>query len=178
MSYVTTIKQVLFFVYDLLSDELRSVIEVVGELFDDIKTDFETVLSQIDPNEATVTGLLLDYERFYRCVPGSGDTVATRRERVVAAIRAKGGLNRSHFENIAEALGYTVGTDIDITEGDFAPFRADYGRADIDAVYDQGDGKSMYTVVVTGNGVEDDNDLQQRFDKQHCCGIEFVYVNT
>lgn len=178
MDHTSAIRKIIHFVYDLLDDELKNVVAVAGEQFDEIYDMFEEIKTQINPLEATVNGSLTDYERFYQCIPESGDTLAVRRNRIVAKIRARGGLNRLYFENIAEALGYTVGADIVITEGDFAAFKADYGRADIDKVYDQGAGASQYTVVVTGDGVESDTVLQYRFDKQRCCGIEFSYVNT
>ena len=181
MAHTNVVKKVCFFIYDLLDDELKDCLAVCGEFFDDIKTDFDFILSQIDIYQATVAGTLEDFERVYNCIPESGDTVAVRQNRVIAALRAKGGLNVLYFEKIAEGLGYTVGPigspHLQFSEGDYEPFRADYGQADIDTIYDQDTGYSMYTVVVTGTDVETDADLQARFEKQRCAGVEFVYVN-
>lgn len=141
------------------------------------------LLLEMFPDSATVEGLLANFERVYDIVPSSTATLAQRRQAALAAIRAKGGLTKSHFETMAQGLGYTIGLPAvgdphcRIVEGEFGPFRADYGQADVDEVYDQGTGASMYTWRVLGTDVETDTTLQTIFEALKTAGTEVVFAN-
>jgi uncharacterized protein YmfQ (DUF2313 family) len=182
-THVNVMKQILHFVWDLLDDELRTVVIVTGEFFDNIQDVMMFVKTQIIPYDSTVDGTLTDFERFYRLFPAVSDTLSMRRDRIIAAIRASGGLNISYFYRIANSFGYSIGLGsgtkyLTIAETPCKPFRAGYGRAGQDAVYANSYGSSMYTVIVFGTGVEDDVYLHSAFNKQHCAGVEILYSNV
>jgi hypothetical protein len=173
-------RSVIHFVLGLLDDELSVIPDVVGDLFDDLRDLSLFVQDQINPFKATANGSLIDFERVFKCVPKVGDSLSTRRGRVIAAIRATGDLNKQYFYRIAESLGYTIDSGVkylSIIENYFQPFRAGYGRAGIDPVYSVSTGVSQYTVLVVGTGVADDADLQFRFSKQVLAGVELLYSN-
>lgn len=181
MYNTTVLRQLIQFCWHLLSDDLRTTVEVVGECFDELCDTVETIRLQIFPQYAIIAGSLPDFERDYNC-PTRDDELTTRRNRVVAAIRARGGLNKKYFVGIAQGLGYVIGSTgekyLNFTEGLYAPFRADISRADIDRVYDGNGGYSKYSVIVTGTDVETDLDLQRLFNKQGACGVTFIYSNV
>lgn len=140
------------------------------------------LLEELFPD--TTEELVSAWERVYAITPQSGSTIVDRRKVLVAHVRATGGLNRAYYENIAEGLGYTIGAPGDpdphlrFVEGSYAPFRADYGRADIDAVWDPGGGISQYTVRVAGTGVSSDVDLQRALQvSPPVAGVVFEYVD-
>lgn len=182
MTSVQALRQFLFFVWDLLDDAIKSMVEVIGERVDSIVGDYAALVAEVDIYSATVDGLLPEYERYYHVVPQNGDTLDARRLRVIAALRSRGNYNLQKFENIAEGLGYVIGNSglkyLIISDADFPPFRAGISRAGIDAVYDYAAGSSPYTVLVTGTGVEADYDLQFLFNKRKCLGIEIVFVDV
>lgn len=182
MAHFDVLKRSIHFIWHLLDEQMTTLIEVIGDFFDDIASDADFVETQIDPHQAVVDGSLTDFERFYNAAPSGGDTVDIRRNRVVSKIRIKGGFNIQKFVDIATALGYVYGDTGDkhliLSEGDYAPFRADRGRADIDRVYDQDSSLSQYTVVVSGTDVETDNDLQSAFNRIHCAGTNFIFSNV
>ncbi|MFA5751129.1 MAG: hypothetical protein WC898_02455 [Candidatus Paceibacterota bacterium] len=177
MISVNALKKILCFVFDLFDDELKYMLDVIGGVFDDINDTIAFIKTQINPFEAIVDGSLPDFERFYQVYPATGDTLNTRRNNVVAAMRSRGGMNVSRFHLIAEGLGYIIGTTLIITEGSYQAFRADFSHADIDIIYDQDGIYSMYTVIVTGINVESDLILQKAFEKQRSPGINFIYDN-
>lgn len=179
---LSAMRKILFFVWDMLDDAIKVAIECVGDLFDSIEADFRTMLAEIDIYQSTIEGLLPEYERYYSLTPRDGDTLTIRRNRVIAALRARGEYCRSRFEIIAMGLGYSIGSSgtkhLVVSDGDFPhPFRADISRADIDVVGSNVVGASIYTVVVTGSTVESDFDLQFLFNKQRCSGTDFLFVN-
>jgi uncharacterized protein YmfQ (DUF2313 family) len=130
---------------------------------------------------ATALRTLPDWERVCGIAPAAGATIPSRRLAVLAMLRATGGLNHSYFEGIASGLGYAIGPTGDkhlrIVEDEFGPFRADYGRADIDAVYNQGAGASMYTWKAVGSLVESDTELQRHFENLKPAGTEVLFEN-
>ena len=179
--YSTVMRRTLSFVYDKLDDDLRASIECVGECCDNLKEYIEFIENQIHPDNATETGSLEDFERLYKCIPESGDTVQVRRNRVIAAIRLKGGMSREFFEVVAEGLGYEIATSgskyLQFFEGEFAPFRAGISRAG-DRVYELTGDYTRYTVVVRGTNVENDTDLQRYFGILCTTGVNFIYENS
>jgi len=180
MPHINVIIQTISFCYNQFSDDLKIVIEVIADLFDAIDSLIDTILIEMNPLTATISGMLPEYERYYQCTVVIGDTVEIRRNRVVATIRNRGGLDRAAFYRLADAMGYTIGTGIkaiSLIEGHYYPFRAGYGRAGIDKIYDQTVGASLYDVIVSGNDVETDTTLQFLFNKQKAAGINFNWEN-
>jgi uncharacterized protein YmfQ (DUF2313 family) len=181
MSSFNTMRQVLFFVWNMLDDDIKSSVESIADLFDSIETDFTQLLNEVDIYQATATGLLPDYERCYSVIPNSGDSDAVRRDRVIAALRSRGEYKKSKFERIARGLGYSIGytgtKHIVIVDDQFKPFRAGISKAG-DRVYSQLSGTSMYTVLVIGTAVESDSVLRSLFNKIKCAGIEIVFTNS
>lgn len=178
MTYSDVFRQSIEFVYRFLNDDLKAIFDVVGDIFDDIKIQFDTILSQVDAFQLTDDGLLTEYEALYQCK--STGTSEQRISRVIAAIRAKGGLNRSYFYTIADALGYSIGSGskyIIISEGDFTPWRVGISKIGIDKIWPLSGSTTMYTVLVSGTDVESDDDLQFQFQKQVCAGVSFVFQN-
>jgi uncharacterized protein YmfQ (DUF2313 family) len=81
-------------------------IAIEGNHLDDAGTSAATLLDEMFPDEAD--GLLSSWERVTGVTPEAGDSLQTRRDRVVAQLRARGGLSREYFTGLAEALGHTV----------------------------------------------------------------------
>jgi uncharacterized protein YmfQ (DUF2313 family) len=155
-------------------------------LHDEIFPDTSTVRTEGNPR-----GCLQDWERTYGVTPADGATQEQRIAVVMAKIRASvladgqaSRLNKAYFYLVASAFGYTqTQTDpkfLIIEDGVYRPFRAGYGRAGIDPVYDGGTGASMFTCVVRGTGVESDTDLRGIFNeiKAPNCDLEFVNVTA
>lgn len=67
--------------------------------------------------------LLADWERVLALSPGDAMTLQQRRQQVIAALNATGGLSRRYFINLAKSLGY------DVTIDEPEPFRAGRNRA-------------------------------------------------
>ena len=82
---------------------------IEGSHLDGAQTSADTLLAEMFPDEAD--GLLSSWERVTGVTPEAGDSLQTRRDRVVAQLRARGGLSREYFTSLAEALGYTVAID-------------------------------------------------------------------
>ena len=179
MNYSGVFRHSVDFIYGLLNDDLKAVFDVVGDCFDEIKSTFDTILTQIDAFQLTPDGLLSEHESFYQ-IKSTG-TTQERVNRVIAAIRSKGGLNISHFYRIADALGYEIGSGVKyliITENDFAPWRVGISRLGIDEIWPLSGSQTMYTVSVIGTDVETDADLQRLFNKQVCAGVSFLFQNV
>ncbi len=177
----SALRHFLHFVWDLLDDELKAMVEVIGDLFDEVEADVDYVTTQIDPGAADIAGTLPDFERFHKIPVYTGSTLEERRNRVKARIRARGPLNFPKFYQIAAALGYSIGSGIkylSVIEGEHKPFRAGYSQAGIDAVWDQTVGNSMYDVIIRGTAVETDTELQYLVNKLRAQGINFIYENV
>ena len=72
---------------------------------------------------------LPDWERAYGLHPDASAQTAARVQMLLAKIRARGGLSRQYFIDLAAALGFTV------TINEFVPFMAGWGRCG-DTLYD------------------------------------------
>ncbi|MCX8962127.1 DUF2313 domain-containing protein [Erwinia psidii] len=81
----------------------------------------DEILTGITP--IFVTSLLTDWERVLGLTSDGSMTLLQRRQQVIAAINATGGLSRRYFIGLAQALGY------DITIDEPEPFRAGKNRA-------------------------------------------------
>lgn len=162
-----------------VGDEADRILWCDAKQLDIVDDDVAGVIDEMFPETCRHT--IADWERVYALPSPSGTTLSARRAAVAAADLATGGLARPYFESIAAKLGYGIGGSIDphlrIVENAFPPFRADFGRADIDRVYDQGSGESRYTVQVFGTNVETDTVLQSLFNRLKTHGTTIVYIN-
>jgi uncharacterized protein YmfQ (DUF2313 family) len=66
----------------------------------------DALLDEMFPDGAAQ--LLADWERVYGIAPGPDDPLQLRRDRVVRAVRMRGGLSIPYFVSLAAALGYTI----------------------------------------------------------------------
>lgn len=163
------------------------MLQVQGSILDMCETGAGLLLVEMFPDttsDTAATGLVESWERVLQIVPSAGQAIADRRLVVCAKFRAVGGLTRSYFEEIARGRGYSIGTHaavgdphLRITDGDFPAFRADYGRADVGAVWDQGVGESADTWVVRGTSVESDTALIAIFQDLRPAWTDVEFVN-
>ena len=160
--------------------DFDALLRVWGRRFDELEYAAMGLLDEMFPG--TISELIGDWERVFAIVPAAGATLAERNAAVYAGwVACRGDLRISHFEAVARSLGYSIGATgakhLRIVEGLYPPFCADFGRADVDAVYDQTAGVSAFTSVVFGSGVESDVQLQRIFNRLHTFGTEIVYRN-
>jgi uncharacterized protein YmfQ (DUF2313 family) len=129
---------------------------VEGGLLDAASADIPKILPEFFPS--TAEALLTRWESEYGVVPRSGSSIEDRRRAVLARYVRIGSLTAAHFAALAAALGY----DVTITEGGelFVPFKADIGRADIDAVYDAA---AMWVWTVTAHNKQAGTDIRDLF---------------
>jgi uncharacterized protein YmfQ (DUF2313 family) len=109
-------------VYDHQAKTLRAELRAEANALAATERKAKDVLNAVTPFNAPAA-LLADYERLYQLGVTSGMTLQARRQQVLAAMNATGGLSRAYFINLAKSLGY------DITISEPEPFRAGIGRA-------------------------------------------------
>jgi uncharacterized protein YmfQ (DUF2313 family) len=131
---------------------------------------------------STASETLIEWETCFNLVHTG--TTLERQGRIVAALRqvGSGGQSISFFYSIAKGLGYNVSpstTDphLRIADNLYYGFRADYGQADIDSVYDEDSGSSDYTWEVLGTNVSTDTTLQAIFNKLKPAHTEIVFID-
>jgi len=95
-------------------------IAIEGAVLDDFCARVDDLLAEMFPD--TTVELIADWERVCGIVPNDDDSLQARRDRIIAKLRALGGLSRQYFIELAAALGH----DIAITE--YVPFMAGRGR--------------------------------------------------
>lgn len=129
----------------------------------------------------TASEMLNEWELVFFGAIQSG-TPEERRLGLLAKVSAYGGQSIDYFYGIAETLGYnrypsTTDPHIRIADGEFFGFRADIGRADVDKVYDQDTGNSIFTWSVYGTDVESDTVLQSLFNNLKPAHTEVFFHN-
>jgi len=160
---------------------LAELMTVFGEELARVTTRVGELLEEFFPNTATET--LSEWESAWGLDDWSAHTQAERRARLVAKVGARGGQSIDYFYTIAENLGYnrapsTTDPHIEIIEDLYDPFRADVSQADIDAVYDQDPGTSIFTWKVAGTDVETDTVLQELFNLYKPAHTDIVFENA
>lgn len=162
-----------------LGDTFETDLQIEGKHIDAVEDSAKTLQDEMFPD--TTIALLADWERRYNINPPAGASVVQRRNAVIAKMRATGGINKAYFYNIANGLGFNIESSTDphlrIAEGEYNPFMADYGRADIDAVYDQDSGYSRFTWVAYGTNVESHDILQSIFKELKPEGTQVAFTN-
>lgn len=109
-------------VYSHQGKRLRAELKAEGNALETVERKDKDVLNAVTPFNAP-PALLADYERLYQLSTSGSMTLQARRQQVLAAMNATGGLSRAYFINLAKSLGY------DITISEPEPFRAGVGRA-------------------------------------------------
>jgi len=141
--------------------------ELLTNLFADVTIDF-----------------LADYERVYNLK--STGTDAVRRNRIISAMRARGGLSKAYFESIGNKLGEGTYTVV-LTEGSaYFPFIvAPTGPDDTpkgpatlipDEVTSGAGSGTCYEITVTVNGSASEPELEKLFARLKPAWTSFVYV--
>ena len=154
---------------------------VMGKALDIAK--FWTSELLIDMHPSTCKYILSYYEKMYQ-LRSSGST-STRRYRILAAMRARGGLTKSYLEGVGNLLGtnrYTV----TITEGTGAlPFilhaysklTHPAGPATLlpNPMRSTTASNTCYTLTATVTGVQYDEELETLFNRLKPAWTNFLY---
>jgi uncharacterized protein YmfQ (DUF2313 family) len=90
---------------------------VEGASLDRIQAAGDTLLFEMFPDGAD--NLLADFERTCALTPSAADTYQARRDRVIAKLRARGGLSIAYFTQAASALGYNPPEYLELEGGGF-----------------------------------------------------------
>ena len=164
-------------------NKLRENFEVIGKHLDECEDSASLLLEELFPDETNL--LLEDYERNYN-LSNAGD-VATRRNRIITAMRARGKLNKAYFEGLGNKLGdgsYTVsiaeGTDnIGFIIHTYSKNTSPKGPATVlpgileDPPFDD----NPYNITVTVTGVAGpETDLEKLYDRLKPAWTKFNYV--
>ena len=96
---------------------MRSIIQALGTEFDSVQDAFQSVLKQFYINTADKWGLDL-WEKELALPPGDSETVAERRQRIIAKLRGNGTATIKAIKSLAES--YDKGL-IDVAE-DFSQY--------------------------------------------------------
>lgn len=115
-------------------------IALEGKQFDESQASAESLLKEMFP--ATAYYLLPDWERVCGLIPGSDDTLQSRRDAVIRKLRESGGLSRTYFINLAVSMGWTI------TIEELLPFMCGWGRCG-DNLYTE-DVKWIWRVNISG----------------------------
>jgi uncharacterized protein YmfQ (DUF2313 family) len=178
-----------------LEGDLDVLLDAEGLALDRAEDTASRLHQELFPDTATsdpVFGTLADWERTFGITPPDGATDQQRGAVVVAHMRVSGcpmtkdgkfgnRLNKTYFYSIASALGYSTNQAdpkwIKIEDGKYRPFRVGFGKVG-DAVYFNDHGYSMYSIHVTGTGVEQDAELQKIFTDGGRPGADWVFINA
>ena len=97
----------------VFSDDAESDVQkelvVVANAFQRANDNAAALRNEMHPETATVS--LASWERILALTPGPSDPIQTRRQRIIAALTAQGGLSRQYFINLAASLGYMIEID-------------------------------------------------------------------
>jgi uncharacterized protein YmfQ (DUF2313 family) len=158
---------------------------VIGKNLDLTEDNAGTLLEEVFPD--TSDNLLEAYETTYD-LNKTGNTVE-RRNRILMAMRRRGGLSKTYFENMGNLLGLGYYTVV-VTEGtgnlpfvihDYSPISSPSGPATLlpGRLYDPPYTDTPYDIVVTVTGVAGpEAELETLFSrlKPAWTTMSFVYV--
>jgi uncharacterized protein YmfQ (DUF2313 family) len=95
-------------------NKLKENLHVIGKHLDLVEDNIKWLLEEVFPDKTAL--LLGEFERLYNLA--NTGTITVRQNRIISAMRARGGLSKAYFEGIGNTLGsgnYTVslaeGTD-------------------------------------------------------------------
>ena len=165
-----------------MASKLQEHFSVVGRSFDRVEESANILLREIFPD--TSTSLIEGWERVFNLI--NTGTLDDRRNRIISAMRQRGGVTKKYFEDIGNAQGGSV-YNVVLTEGtDAHPFivapyssnTSPQGPATlIPGQVTQGpytDTPFVVTVIVTG--VASAPDLEVLFNRLKPAWIQFVFV--
>jgi len=169
-----------------MADVTRQNFAVIGKNLDICEDLAKTLLSELFPE--TSIYLLEYFERLFD-LKSDGDLEA-RRNKVIAAHRQRGGLNKLYFENIGNVMGdraidpYTVSIAEGVDPNPFiihtySPISSPTGPATLlpGLLYDPPFADSCYNITVTVTGVSGpENELEDLYNKIKPAWTVWSYV--
>jgi hypothetical protein len=140
-----------------------------GKVFDAVDAKISQLLPETLPDECTDEGLLLQWEQLlgtdrYKVKPNSLLSLEKRRALVVSMLTLQQSQTRENVETVFVNNDYTISTQpsedapmtVRIVEGQqYYGFRADYGRADIDTVWDTTNVQNGHIITIKSLQNED-----------------------
>lgn len=163
-------------------NKFRENLFVIGKHLDRTEDDSTWLMNDLFPDETNE--FLSDYERVYR-LSSEGD-VATRRNRILSAMRQRGGLSKEYFEAIGNKLGdgsYTVtmaeGTDpLGFVIAIYSIYTSPQGPATPlpGILRDLPTGNNFYVITVTVTGAASADDLEVLFNRLKPAWTRFEYT--
>ncbi len=161
---------------DINTSNFHENLKIVSKQLDIADDKAIELLAETSPNTATTEWLLEEWEKLCG-IKNITAAITSRRNAVIAALRARGGLSKPYFRKLAEGLGFNYGQSAAIPfiyfieGGSFKAFRADISKAG-DKVWDVIEERS---VIIAGTQVENNNVLKSLFNRLRPIGIRFVY---
>ena len=165
-------------------NKLRENFAVIGKNLDMCEDGITQLLVNLFAD--VTVDFLTDYERVYNLA--SSGTTAQRQNRIISAMRQRGGLSKAYFENIGNKLGdgfYTVviteGTGgFPFTVAPYSPTSSPTGVATLipgEVNNNTGDG-SYYHITVTVTGSASEPELEKLYNRLKPAWTiwNFVYV--
>jgi uncharacterized protein YmfQ (DUF2313 family) len=158
--------------------------EVSGHYLDICEDNGGVLLNELFSDTANL--LLPYYETTYDLVVDPADSVTIRQNRIVAAMRARGGLSKAYFEGLGNALGdgeYTVSIaegsgSIGFIVATYSIYTSPQGPATIipglvtSGPFDE----SHYMITVTVTGVASAPELEIMYERLKPAWTEFQYT--
>lgn len=172
-----------------MTNVLNQNLAVIGWNLDELEEDISTLLLELFPDTVFSESILKSFERVFDLKP-TGDYTA-RRNAVIAAHRARGGLSQQYFEDLGNTIGqkqvdpYTVvlnpGTQgLPFIIADYSPSTSPQGYAtELPGQINDPSSSTSYVieVIVTGSAGPE-NELEKLFNKlvpAHCT-FTYTYV--
>jgi len=116
--------------------------EIEGKHLDAVNDFLETLSADIFGDTVAETSVQ-DFERVLAITPSAGDTLETRRGRIVAGLRALGGQTKQYYIDLLAALGETAAIN------EHQPFRVGVGRVG-QRLFQQPDIVFAWNITFTG----------------------------
>jgi len=160
--------------------------EVSGHYLDLCEDSGAYLLDELFPDTTQSDTILSWFETTYNLTVELGDSIETRQNRIIAAMRARGGLSKQYFEDLGNKLGdgdYTV--SIAEGSGTIGFIVATYSKNTIPtgaatvlpgAIYSAPFGQSCYLITVTVTGTAAAPDLERLYARLKPAWTKFVYV--
>jgi len=152
--------------------------EVQGKHLDDCEDSGYELLDELFPSTATL--LLSLYETAYNLKQQTGDTTTIRRNRILAAMRARGGLTKEYFEDLGNSLGdgdYTVSISQGSGDIGFLIHTSSPPATKLPAMLRDGPfDVSPYMITVTVTGTAAAPDLEKLYERLKPAWTKWEYT--
>lgn len=93
-------------------NKLKENLKIIGKHFDNVQNDINWALDEVFPDRSI---FLIEYHEQMYDIHKEG-TIEERRNHVLTAVRARGGLSKTYFEALGNSLGFGRYT-VSISEG-------------------------------------------------------------